>query len=425
MMIGTTLGQAASVALAPVLTRLYHGGGIRLSERLHGGTRHTGGDRRARAGARDSPRGVRVRTGEPDGRSAASRSASRPAWSAWSCGCCRRKRWTRYWFGPLDAHRYLVPLGLACLGGYYVMVAAATCAGLFADIARTRITQGIGGPLSQIALGWLGAGTHGLAIGFIIGQTSGFFLLLSRMVLDTAGSARRDILVEACGTSSRRYSHFPLFASWTRVIDMAGSGTVLYLLFSAYYSTEIVGFMFLGERVIARPLLMVSSSLLQVFAGEAGRIGATRSGRLAPPVLAGGAGPVAVRAGVDRAGESGGGVGGADAVRRALARRGPVLACVEPGLSGSRGAASGFDHVAVVASAGAGGGVAGDAPDVLVAAAVMAHEFGLPAIDAVWICSAVQAAACARDAGDHGDLHPPACATATNAAFTSEGPRAA
>jgi O-antigen/teichoic acid export membrane protein len=59
--------------------------------------------------------------------------------------------------------------------------------------------------------------------------------------------------------------------SWTRVIDMAGSGTILYLLFSAYYSSEIVGFMFLGERVIGRPLLMLSSSLLQVFAGEAGR----------------------------------------------------------------------------------------------------------------------------------------------------------
>jgi O-antigen/teichoic acid export membrane protein len=61
---------------------------------------------------------------------------------------------------------------------------------------------------------------------------------------------------------------------------MAGSGTVLYLLFSAYYSAEVVGFMFLGERVVARPLLMVSTSLLQVFSGEAGR-----SARLDPGAL--------------------------------------------------------------------------------------------------------------------------------------------
>jgi O-antigen/teichoic acid export membrane protein len=37
-----------------------------------------------------------------------------------------------------------------------------------------------------------------------------------------------------------------------------------------FYSSEIAGFMFLTERVIGRPLLMVSTSLLQVFTGEAG-----------------------------------------------------------------------------------------------------------------------------------------------------------
>ena len=46
---------------------------------------------------------------------------------------------------------------------------------------------------------------------------------------------------------------------------------ILYVLFSACYSSEVAGFMFLSERVIMRPLIIVSSSLLQVFTGEAGR----------------------------------------------------------------------------------------------------------------------------------------------------------
>jgi len=172
--------------------------------------------------------------------------------------------------GPLTSHRALLPIGLACIGAYYVLVAAASFAGRFADIARTRVTQGFGGPLSQIGLGLLGFGGPGLAVGFVIGQSSGTSLLLSRVVLRQP-DLRAAISWRGMRACVVRYINFPLFASWTRVIEMAGSGTVLYLLFSAYYSGEIVGFMFLGERVIARPLLMVSSSLLQVFAGEAGR----------------------------------------------------------------------------------------------------------------------------------------------------------
>lgn len=55
---------------------------------------------------------------------------------------------------------------------------------------------------------------------------------------------------------------------------------ILYVLFSACYSSEVAGFMFLSERVIMRPLIIVSSSLLQVFTGEAGRSVSQDPGRL-------------------------------------------------------------------------------------------------------------------------------------------------
>jgi hypothetical protein len=70
---------------------------------------------------------------------------------------------------------------------------------------------------------------------------------------------------------ARRYARFPLLASWARLLDMAGSGTILFVMFSACYSSEIAGFMFLTERVIARPLFVVSTSLMQVFIGETGQ----------------------------------------------------------------------------------------------------------------------------------------------------------
>ena len=172
--------------------------------------------------------------------------------------------------GPVASYRYLLPLGFACLGGYYILTAVATRASAFKEIARTRISQGLSGPLSQIALGLLGFGTPGLVIGFVIGQSSGTFLLLSRCVLQ-----RRDWMHvmswPGIVSVARRYIGFPLFASWSRALDAAGSGMIMFVLFTACYSSRIAGFMFLSERVIWRPLLLVSSSLLQVFTGEAGK----------------------------------------------------------------------------------------------------------------------------------------------------------
>jgi O-antigen/teichoic acid export membrane protein len=173
------------------------------------------------------------------------------------------------WLGPLASHRFLVPLGFACLGGYGVMVAAATRVDAFRDIARTRILQGVCGPVSQILLGCFGAGAPGLAIGFVIGQSSGTFLLLSRVVMQ-APQLRAAFSWRAIPVVLRHYSRFPLLASWAPVLGMAGGGPVLFLLFAAMYSPEVAGYMFLTERVIFRPLLIVSTSLLQVFTGEAG-----------------------------------------------------------------------------------------------------------------------------------------------------------
>jgi O-antigen/teichoic acid export membrane protein len=141
--------------------------------------------------------------------------------------------------------------------------------GEFRAIAKTRISQGLSGPVSQILLGILGSGTSGLAIGFIIGQSSGTYLLFSRVVLRSSGLVAQ-ISWHGLFDVVRRYVQFPLFAAWARLLDMAGSGPVLFILFSACYSPVVAGYMFLTERVIARPLYMVSTSLLQVFTGEAG-----------------------------------------------------------------------------------------------------------------------------------------------------------
>ena len=173
------------------------------------------------------------------------------------------------WLGPLASYRYLIPIGFVCLGGYYVAVAAATRVGAFREIAATRVSQGITGPVSQIGLGLLGFGTPGLALGFVLGQSSGTVLLFLRVFRRNARLVRA-VTWDGVFGAARRYVRFPLLASWARLLDTAGAGTILFVLFSACFSSEIAGYMFLTERVIARPLLILSTSLLQVYTGEAG-----------------------------------------------------------------------------------------------------------------------------------------------------------
>jgi O-antigen/teichoic acid export membrane protein len=270
MLVGTVLGQAASVLLSPLLTRLYTPDQFGYLS-VYTATLMILGV----IAALRYELAIPIAASESELANLIAGSAivlaGMTALIVLAFGVLSDHVLARLWLGPLSSHRILVPFGFACLGGYYVMVAAATRVSAFREIARTRISQGVLGPVSQILLGLFGAGASGLAIGFVIGQASGTFLLFSRVVLN-APHLRAAVSWRAILAALRRYVRFPLVASWAGLLDMAGSGTVLFPLFAACYSPEIAGYMFLSERVIARPLLMVSTSVLQVFTGEAGRM---------------------------------------------------------------------------------------------------------------------------------------------------------
>jgi O-antigen/teichoic acid export membrane protein len=179
------------------------------------------------------------------------------------------------WGNPYSSYRQagyrgLFILGFVCLGGYYVALYFATRAEAFGAIARTRIYQGVTGPLSQIALGLGGAGAPGLLVGSILGQSAGTFGLFYGQI-GRRPSLLRAISWKKMAALARRYWRFPLVASWAALVDAVGGNQLLYLIVSVQYSPRIAGFIFLAERIVARPLSMIGTSILQVFVGEAGK----------------------------------------------------------------------------------------------------------------------------------------------------------
>lgn len=167
-------------------------------------------------------------------------------------------------------YRGLLVLGFLCLGGYYVALYLATRQNAFPSISWTRVYQGIVGPVSQIGLGLAGAGAPGLLFGSILGQSTGTLSLFNR-VLRSRGDLLSAISFRRMVALARRYCRFPLIASWAALIDAAGGDQLLYLMVTTHYSARIAGFIFLAERIVARPLSVVGTSILQVFMGEAGK----------------------------------------------------------------------------------------------------------------------------------------------------------
>lgn len=182
--------------------------------------------------------------------------------------------YSNYVFGALKPYIVLLPVGFFCVGAYQIMVSYATWHHSFAIIAKTKIYQGVSSPVSQIALGLMNTGSWGLIAGFIIGNSAGLINMVSRLIIKP-----HDVIIhikrESMLALAKRFSKFPLVSSWSALISAVGSNNLLLVAVPIIYSNTVAGFIFLTDRIIGRPLLLISTSILQVYIGEAAKAQST------------------------------------------------------------------------------------------------------------------------------------------------------
>ncbi len=176
--------------------------------------------------------------------------------------------------GAMDPYRWWLPVGFVALGTYQIMVYVATQQHDFKTIATTKLYQGIAGPVSQIGMGLAHLGTLGLIIGFIIGQSMGTSQFVRQLII-RQWAKMCAVRWSRIKSLAIRYKDFPLLSSWSGLINAAGSGPLLALVLPMLYSTTVAGYVFLADRIIGRPLLMISTSILQVYVGETAELAAT------------------------------------------------------------------------------------------------------------------------------------------------------
>ncbi len=163
---------------------------------------------------------------------------------------------------------YFVPLGVACVAVYDTLAMEASRQNQLKALAFSKLSQVFSGLGSQLALGLMGWTPIGLLVGFLMNQVMGVRALFRDLVATHPGRARLDWKqVRATAFEHRLY---PLFASWTSALEGCAKWS-LQLAFAVLWSPEIGGFIFLTDRLVGRPLQLLSSALLPVYVSNVSR----------------------------------------------------------------------------------------------------------------------------------------------------------
>jgi len=118
-----------------------------------------------------------------------------------------------------------------------------------------------------VGIGLIQPGALGLLIGQLVGQIAGVSSLAR-----FAGKSWRDnsktVSLTGMRTVAGRYRRFPLFASWSSLINLM-SMQMPVLMLSYYFGGAITGLYALGYRVLQLPMRFVGQSISQVYFSSA------------------------------------------------------------------------------------------------------------------------------------------------------------
>lgn len=165
---------------------------------------------------------------------------------------------------------WVMPAGLLGAGVYQALTYWSIRQKAFAQIARTRVGQGLAQTVSAVAIGVVSSGPAGLLLGDVFGRATGSGTLAS-LALPRLRSTLRGLRWNTLVTAAILYRRFPLISSVSTLLNSLGLqvGT---LFLAAMYGPKVAGWYALTQRVIGVPMTLVGSAVSQVYLAEASRL---------------------------------------------------------------------------------------------------------------------------------------------------------
>lgn len=178
------------------------------------------------------------------------------------------------WGDPLSAfanvpqlgqYHYLIPIGVFAGGCYNAMSYWLLRKHHFADLSRTKVSQGFGQAAISVGTGFLlGGAPAGLLWGQIASQAAGLSRLCRVAWREHPGRSLKRFRRRRLSWALQRYRQFPLVATWSGVANTIGQQLPL-LMFAALFSPATAGLFMLAHRLTSAPMKLIQQTVSQVF----------------------------------------------------------------------------------------------------------------------------------------------------------------
>lgn len=135
----------------------------------------------------------------------------------------------------------------------------------FGRLSIARVSSSSIATATQLSAGFAGLASAGSLIGAsLVGSTVATLVLGGQIWRDDRSIFRRSINWAGMLQGVKRHRKFPLFSTWTALLNNTSWQLPSFLL-SAFFSSTVVGYYALGTRVLRLPMSLIGSALGQVF----------------------------------------------------------------------------------------------------------------------------------------------------------------
>jgi len=169
--------------------------------------------------------------------------------------------------GELRQMIYLLPLLVLLIGAGNIFQHWFNRQGKYSILATGKVINSLGNNGGMLVLGVLGMGVWGLVDGFIFG--SGLFVLFFLLIfIYYDHHVLKDIRLFSFPILLRRHRDLPLANSPQVVLEMLQNYGIIYLA-KIFFDASVVGWYALSMRIMQAPLLLIGSSISQVLYKDA------------------------------------------------------------------------------------------------------------------------------------------------------------
>ncbi|WP_296783003.1 oligosaccharide flippase family protein [Variovorax sp.] len=169
---------------------------------------------------------------------------------------------------------WLLPLGVWMTSSYTALQFWATRKKRFSAIAKTRMTQAIGGVGTQVGMGWGGVTPFGLLLGQVVSSGAGLVGLGLAAFRD---AVFKNINCETMRRMLRQYDRFPKYSAAEALANSAGIQFPILVIAALAVGPE-AGYLMLATRTMAVPMGLIGGAVSQVYLSRASE--EMRDGRL-------------------------------------------------------------------------------------------------------------------------------------------------